>query len=177
MDVTDTERRSSSCRLPRNRLGDDGTITICKALSESKVSKLQELDLSLNDIGPPGGEALGNMLLVRTSLTSIDLSFNDMGGSFYVKPEALSGSPLEEGTKVHYQGQEVTILQEEDDNVRARPSVEEIRSGSGFIDGRPPDDIDKLMTFSFSEVPLTGQVLLGLGGLLFVLLAGFLVFS
>lgn len=69
------------------------------------------------------------------------------------------------------------ILQEEDDNVRARPSVEEIRSGSGFIDGRPPDDIDKLMTFSFSEVPLTGQVLLGLGGLLFVLLAGFLVFS
>ena len=103
-------------RLRSNSLGDDGTITICKALSESKVSQLQELDLFKNDIGPPGAEALGNMLLVRTSLTSIDLSFNDMGGRFYVKPEALSGSPLEEGTKVHYQGQEVTILQEEDED-------------------------------------------------------------
>ena len=69
------------------------------------------------------------------------------------------------------------ILVDDDDNARARPSVDEIRAGSGFIDGRPPDDIDKLMTFSFSEVPLAGQLLLGLGGLLFVALAAFLVFS
>ena len=39
-----------------------------------------------------------------------------MGGSFYVKPEALSGGPLEEGAKVQYQGQTVTILQEEDED-------------------------------------------------------------
>ena len=52
---------------------------ICKALSESKVSKLQELDLSYNGIGPPGGEALGNMLLVRASLTALDVRYNGLG--------------------------------------------------------------------------------------------------
>eukprot|EP00325_Prymnesiales_sp_UTEX-LB-985_P030398 CAMPEP_0174716076 /NCGR_PEP_ID=MMETSP1094-20130205/22776_1 /TAXON_ID=156173 /ORGANISM="Chrysochromulina brevifilum, Strain UTEX LB 985" /LENGTH=86 /DNA_ID=CAMNT_0015915753 /DNA_START=90 /DNA_END=347 /DNA_ORIENTATION=+ len=54
--------------LRYNRLGDEGTITICKALSESKVSKLQELDLRGNDIGPRGGKALGSMLLVHAEL-------------------------------------------------------------------------------------------------------------
>ena len=58
-------------RLRYNRLGDEGTITICKALSESKVSKLQELDLRGNRIGPRGGEALSSMLLVHGSLTKL----------------------------------------------------------------------------------------------------------
>jgi len=67
--------------LNGNSLGDDGTITICKALSESKVSKLQELDLSLNHVSPPGGEALGNMLLVRAELTSLDVRDNSINGN------------------------------------------------------------------------------------------------
>ena len=54
-------------RLGSNRLGDDGTIAICKALSESKFSKLQELDFDNNDIGSTGVEALGSMLLVHAS--------------------------------------------------------------------------------------------------------------
>ena len=54
-----------------NRLGDDGTTAICKALSESKVSKLQELDLSENGIGLPGTKAIRDMLLVHGELTKI----------------------------------------------------------------------------------------------------------
>ena len=54
-----------------NSLGDDGTIAICKALSESKVSTLQELDLSLNGICPNSTEALCDMLLVHASLTNL----------------------------------------------------------------------------------------------------------
>ena len=58
-------------RLRDNRLLDDGTSAICKALSESKVSKLQELDLYNNGIGSTGAEALSSMLLVHTDLTKI----------------------------------------------------------------------------------------------------------
>jgi hypothetical protein len=63
-----------------------------------------------------GIKAIAESISVSPSLTSIDLSSNNMGGSFYVKPEALSGGPLEEGAKVQYQGQTVTILQEEDED-------------------------------------------------------------
>ena len=62
-------------RLASNQLGDEGTISICKALSESKVSKLQELDITRNRIGPPGGKALGDMLLVRAELTKLRCVF------------------------------------------------------------------------------------------------------
>ena len=58
-------------RLSSNHLGDDGTGAICKALSESKVSKLQELDLYNNFIGSTGAEALGSLLLVHASLTTV----------------------------------------------------------------------------------------------------------
>ena len=66
-------------RLRSNDLGDEGTITICKALSESKVNKLQELDLSKNNIGSTGGEALGGMLLVHGSMTSLNVRLNTLG--------------------------------------------------------------------------------------------------
>ena len=71
-DVTVTQRLLPVHRLGVNGLGDEGTITICKALSESKVSKLQELELNMNGVGPLGGEALANMLLVHTALTSLE---------------------------------------------------------------------------------------------------------
>jgi hypothetical protein len=49
-----------------------------------------------------------------------------------------------------------------------------VRSG-GFIDNRPPDDIDKLATFSFQEVPLEGQILIATGVILTLTLAIFLI--
>ena len=69
--VTVTQWPSPLCRLRLNRLGDEGTITICKALSESKASKLQELDLADNRIGVPGAKALAALLAVHASLTSV----------------------------------------------------------------------------------------------------------
>ena len=55
------------------------SLTIEITGSESKVSKLQELDLHANIIGPPGGEALGNMLLVHAELTALDVQNNVLG--------------------------------------------------------------------------------------------------
>ena len=54
-----------------NLLKDEGTITICNALSESKVSKLEELDLSDNGFGLPSAESIAAMLAVRSGLTSV----------------------------------------------------------------------------------------------------------
>ena len=58
-------------RLGGNRLGDGGTITICKALSESRVSKLQELGLEENDITEKGAKSVAAYLAVSTSLTNL----------------------------------------------------------------------------------------------------------
>ena len=53
---------------------------------------------------------------------------------------------------------------------------EYIRSG-GFINGRPPDDLDKLSTFSFSEVELPGQIIIGLAGILLTTFIGYLILA
>jgi len=52
-------------------LQDEGTITICNALSESKASKLKELDLSSNIIKVPGANALAALLVRATELTTV----------------------------------------------------------------------------------------------------------
>ena len=62
-------------------------------------------------------------------------------------------------------------LEELDAEERKRRD-EYIRAG-GFVGGRPPDDLDKLSTFDIAEVPLPGQLLLGLGGFLFLALVVF----
>ena len=49
-----------------------------------------------------------------------------------------------------------------------------VRSG-GFIDGRPPDDLDKLATFEIDELPLAGKLLIGTAVFLTALLAIFLL--
>ena len=66
-------------RLSSNRLGDDGTGAICKALSKSKVSKLQELDLQDNGVGQSGAKAIGDMILVQAELTKCKLRGNKLG--------------------------------------------------------------------------------------------------
>ena len=60
--------------------------------------------------------------------------------------------------------------------VANKARIEQIRAG-GFVDGRPPDDIDKLMTFNAAEMPLVGKLTFGLSGVLFLALAGFLILS
>ena len=61
-----------------NYLGDKGTTILCDALRESTVSKVQELDLSRNRIGPDGAKAIAAFCAVSTSLTKLDVRWNDI---------------------------------------------------------------------------------------------------
>ena len=54
-----------------NRLGNEGASILCNALRESTVSKVQELDLADNDIGPDGAKAVAALCAVTASLTSV----------------------------------------------------------------------------------------------------------
>jgi hypothetical protein len=59
-------------------LRDEGTVVLCGALRESKVSKVQELDLQSNDIGVAGATAIARLCAVRASLTSCNVLYNEM---------------------------------------------------------------------------------------------------
>ena len=65
-------------RLRGNELLDEGTIVVCDALRESKVSRIEELDLSYNRIGLPGAESVAAYVAVTASLTSVNLLSNKM---------------------------------------------------------------------------------------------------
>ena len=54
-----------------NTLEDKGTIAVCNALKDSKISKLEELVLSYNDIMVNGAKSVAAMLAVRASLTNL----------------------------------------------------------------------------------------------------------
>ena len=54
-----------------NRLGDAGTTILCDALRESTVTKVQELDLGSNPIGPEGAKAVAAMAAVVASVTLV----------------------------------------------------------------------------------------------------------
>ena len=57
--------------VSRNELGDEGATILCNALRESTVTKVEELDLSYNDIGPDGAKAIAALCAVCASLTSV----------------------------------------------------------------------------------------------------------
>ena len=59
-----------------NYLGDKGATVLCDALRESKVTKVQELDLGDNEIGPAGAKAVAAMAAVVASVTSVTLLAN-----------------------------------------------------------------------------------------------------
>ena len=60
-----------------NQLGDEGATTICNALRESTVTKVQELSLKGNKIGPEGAKAVAAMAAVVGS--RLDASENSLG--------------------------------------------------------------------------------------------------
>ena len=62
-----------------NGLGDEGTTILCDALRESTASKVEELDLSYNKIGPDGARAIAALCAVRPSLTKLDAEYNRLG--------------------------------------------------------------------------------------------------
>ena len=63
-----------------NNLRDEGTIILCDALRVSTVSKVQELGLSSNGIGPDGAKAIADLCAVCASLTRLDVGYNRLGG-------------------------------------------------------------------------------------------------
>ena len=65
--------------VDRNNLHDEGTIILCDALRVSTVSKVQELGLSSNGIGPDGAKAIADLCAVCASLTEIDIQGNEIG--------------------------------------------------------------------------------------------------
>ena len=64
--------------LGRNSLEDEGTIAVCNALEQSKVSKLEELLIYDNGIGADGAKAVGSFCAV-SSLTECNLQSNRLG--------------------------------------------------------------------------------------------------
>ena len=65
--------------VSENSLGDKGTAILCDALRESTVSKVQELDLCANGIGPDGAKAIAGLCVVCGSLTKILVGENYWG--------------------------------------------------------------------------------------------------
>ena len=62
-----------------NRLRDEGTIILCDALRESTVSKVEELSLYMNSIGPDSAKAIAALCTVCASLTSLSLADSNLG--------------------------------------------------------------------------------------------------
>ena len=60
-----------------NELGDAGATILCDALRESTVTKVEELNLSDNGIGPEGAKAVAAMAAVVASITDLNL-FNNI---------------------------------------------------------------------------------------------------
>ena len=54
-----------------NYLRDEGTIILCDAMRGSTVSKVQELGLNSNGIGPDGAKAVAALCAAMASLTSV----------------------------------------------------------------------------------------------------------
>ena len=62
------------------------------------------------------------------------------------------------------------VGKEEDDRIDASAMRDEYIRAGGFIDGRPPDDLDRMATFKFSEMDLAGKVLFFVTGVLMLTL-------
>ena len=65
--------------LGGNQLKDEGVTIVCDALRNSKVSKLNELELWSNSITITGAKSVAAYLAVTASLTALDVGYNNLG--------------------------------------------------------------------------------------------------
>ena len=54
-----------------NNLRDEGTLILCDAMRGSTVSKVQELGLNSNGIGPDGAKAVAALCAAMASVTEV----------------------------------------------------------------------------------------------------------
>ena len=104
--------------LRGNSIGGAGCATIIAAVCSNTDSKVHSISFGGYGIGPTDAIVIGEALRtsVCASLTSCDLSSNNLAGGKYVKETNLPGSDYKSGTKVIYEGQELTVLMEKDSN-------------------------------------------------------------
>jgi Ran GTPase-activating protein 1 len=65
--------------LSRNDLKDEGVNAVCRAIQNSKETKLASLNFEYNGIGPVGANAVAAMVAVTGALTSVKLGGNKLG--------------------------------------------------------------------------------------------------
>ena len=76
---------------------------------------LLQLDLRRNAIGSEGEKPLADALRLNASVTSIDLSSNNLARETdYIKASKVQGTSFNVGDKVVYQGREMTISKGKD---------------------------------------------------------------
>ena len=101
-----------------NNLGDEGVTALCNMVRKSTVSQVQELGLEDTRIGPDGAKAVAALCAVAGSLTSIDLSSNNLTGvgteTDYVKASEVQGSSFNVGDEVTYKGQKMIVSKGKD---------------------------------------------------------------
>ena len=66
--------------LSSNNLKDEGVSAVCEAIQSNKETKLASLNFGENHIGPVGANAVAAMVAATGSLTSLDLSQNQLCG-------------------------------------------------------------------------------------------------
>ena len=66
--------------LSSNELKDEGVSAVCEAIQSNKETKLTSLNFGYSGIGPVGANAVAAMVAVTGSLTSLDLSNNELCG-------------------------------------------------------------------------------------------------
>ena len=84
-------------------------------IKEMRAGSLTELDLKDKSIGVEGGMVVAGLVSAMASITSINLSSNNLtGGTFVNESKLVPSSDYKSGTKVTHEGQELTVLAEKD---------------------------------------------------------------
>ena len=63
-----------------NHIGDEGVGAICEAIQSNKETKLASLNMGFNSIGQVGAKSAAALVAVTGTLTSLDLSSNQLCG-------------------------------------------------------------------------------------------------
>jgi len=80
------------------------------------IERVEMIDLSNKGLKRASAVVITKCMAANYWLTSLDLSSNELGCTFYVKADELKGGPVTMGATVGYGEQDVTVMAEEDDD-------------------------------------------------------------